>query len=102
MKALLVIDMQVGSFQEDQPRYDASGVIQRINEVAKQVRITRGLVIFVQHQDQHGFQPGTKNWEILPSLERLATDLCVSKQACDAFYETELANVLEKHDVQQL
>ena len=102
MKALLVIDMQVGSFQEDQPRYDAIGVIQRINEIAKHVRATGGIVIFIQHQDQDGFQPGTKNWEILPALERTDTDLLVSKQACDAFYETELANVLEKHSVQQL
>ncbi len=31
MKALLVIDMQVGLFEGDPPRYDADGVIQRVN-----------------------------------------------------------------------
>jgi len=102
MRALLVIDMQVGSFQQDSPRYDADGVIQRINEIARNVRTTGGIVVFIQHEDKDGFQPGTKDWEILPTLERVETDLVVSKQACDAFYETELAAVLEKHGVQQL
>jgi len=40
MRALLIVDMQVGLFEGDLPRYDADGVIQRINEIAKVVRTT--------------------------------------------------------------
>jgi nicotinamidase-related amidase len=47
MKALLVIDMQVGLFEGDPPRYDADGVIQRVNEIAKNTRATGGTVIFI-------------------------------------------------------
>jgi nicotinamidase-related amidase len=102
MKALLVIDMQVGLFEGEPPRHDAAGVVQRINEIARVVRTTGGIVVFVQHEDHGGLQPGTAGWEILPALERMNTDLLVRKQACDAFYETDLTDLLEKHGVKQL
>jgi len=102
MIALLVIDMQVGLFQGGPPRHDAQGVVRRINEIANLVRANSGVVIFIQHEDDRTFIPGTKNWEILPVLERTDTDLCVSKQACDAFYETELSALLQQHGVSQV
>jgi nicotinamidase-related amidase len=102
IKALLVIDMQVGLFEGPSPRYDADGVIQRVNEIARNTRATGGIVVFIQHEDKYSFKQGTKGWEILPTLERKDSDLLVHKQACDSFYETELADVLEKHGVRQL
>lgn len=102
MKALLVIDMQAGLFEGNPPRYDADGVIQRINEVARVMRTTGGTVIFIQHEDEDRLMRGTKGWEILPVLERNVSDLLVYKQACDAFYETTLADVLKKQAVTQL
>jgi len=102
MIALLVIDMQVGLFEGEPPRYDAEGVIRRINEIATEVRATGGIVIFVQHEDNRSFRPGTKGWEILPDLEQKDTDLWVSKQACDAFYETELPDLLKQQNVRQI
>jgi nicotinamidase-related amidase len=100
--ALLVIDMQVGLFEVDPPRHDADGVIRRVNEIAKAVRTTGGIVIFIQHEDDGSLTPGSEGWEILPSLERVDTDLLLRKQACDSFYETELPDVLEKHGAQEI
>jgi len=102
MIALLVIDMQVGLFEGELPRHDAEGVIRRINEIASVVRATGGLVIFIQHEDNRGFVPGTRSWEILPALTRTESDLWVGKQACDAFYETELPELLDQHGVRQV
>jgi nicotinamidase-related amidase len=102
MKALLVIDMQVGLFEGKPPRLDADGVIQRINEIARVVRATGGIVVFIQHEDNNGLKRGTEGWEILPTLERTNTDLLVHKQACDSFYETDLSDLLEKHGSQQI
>lgn len=102
MKALLVVDMQVGLFEGDSPRYDAEGVIQRINTIARVVRATGGAVIFIQHEDQGGLKRGTEGWEILPLLEQMNADLRVSKQACDSFYETNLADLLEQYGVQEI
>jgi nicotinamidase-related amidase len=102
MIALLVIDMQVGLFEGDPPRHDADGVVRCINEVAGVVRATGGMVIFIQHEDDGGLKRDTQGWEILPALERTDTDLLVRKQACDSFYETELADLLEQHGARQL
>jgi len=102
MIALLVIDMQVGLFEGEPPRHDAEGVVQRINDIANSVRAIDSIVIFIQHEDSRAFTPGTKRWEILPDLRRKDTDLLVGKQACDAFYETELPDLLEQHGVRQI
>lgn len=102
MRALLIVDMQVALFESNPPRYEAQAVMQRINEIARAVRASGGMVIFVQHEDQGGLKHGTEGWEILPALERDASDFLVTKQACDAFYETNLADILEKHHVHEL
>jgi nicotinamidase-related amidase len=102
MRVLLVVDMQVGLFEGDSPRYDADGVIQRINKIAKVVRATGGVVIFIQHEDNSGLKRGTEGWEILPILERADTDLLLHKQACDSFYETNLPDLLEQCRAQEI
>lgn len=96
--ALLIIDMQAGLFQEETPRYDAEKVVERINSVARSIRAAGGSIIFVQHDGQPGdcLEPGKKSWEILPALERTNSEMVIRKQACDAFYETGLADLLQK------
>jgi nicotinamidase-related amidase len=102
--ALLVIDMQVGLFGADTPRHDAEGVVHRINTLARAVRREGETVIFIQHDGPPGdvFEPGREGWKMLPSLEREEGDLVVHKRACDAFYETDLAEVLNKRRVTRL
>ncbi len=102
MKALLVIDMQVGLFEGEPPRFDADGVIRRINKIARVVRATGGIVVFIQHEDNGVLKRGTEDWEILPALERMNSDLTVHKQACDSFYESDLSDLLDKLSVQQI
>jgi nicotinamidase-related amidase len=104
MIVLLVVDMQVGLFEGHSPRWDADGVIHRINRVAKAVRAAGGMVVFVQHDDPQGgvLEPGTDGWQILPTLQRTDKDLVIRKQACDAFYETELPDILEECSAQRL
>ena len=104
MIALLVIDMQAGSFSSETPRHDAEGVVTRINRLAGAVRAAGGLVVFIQHDGPPGdtFAPGSDGWHLLPALDHRASDAVVHKQACDAFYETDLAAVLERSGARQL
>ncbi len=102
MIAFLIVDMQKVLFQGNPPRYDAEGVIQRVNQIATAVREVGGMVVFVQHEDPGPFTPGTEGWEILPELTRLDADVVVGKQACDAFYETGLADLLVRVGVSQV
>jgi nicotinamidase-related amidase len=104
MVVLLVIDMQVGLFEGTPPRYDADGVVRRINAVAGAVRAKGGIVIFVHHDDPQGgiLEPGTDGWKLLPTLVRTDRDPVVRKRACDSFYQSELPGILERHRVKRL
>lgn len=104
MKALLIIDMQVGLFTPSTPRYDAHGVISRINALSNKFRSCNLPVIFIQHDgtcDSY-LLPGTPDWEILPSLVMSASDIVVQKTANDAFYNTNLQEKLDSLGVNEL
>lgn len=98
MAVLLIIDMQAGLFSEDTPRYDAEGVMDHINQVAGAVRSSGGSVVFIQHDGQEGgiLAPHTPGWELLASINREPGDLLIRKEACDAFYETDLEGILNE------
>ena len=104
MKAMLVIDMQVGMLDGETPPVDVDGVVYRINKVARALRSTSGLVVFVQHWGPEGdlFAPNSPGCEILPSLEMFERDVVVSKTACDSFCDSRLQSVLKQHDVTEL
>ena len=102
--ALLIIDMQVGSFNADSKRHDVPGLIDRLNDLLARVRAAGGSVIFIQHDgppdDPH--HPGTPGWEILPELNRRTDDILVRKTNCDSFLETNLEAVLAENGVDSL
>jgi nicotinamidase-related amidase len=97
-QALLIIDMQVGSFGEGSDRHDVPGLIDRLNRLAGRLRARGDTVIFIQHDgppdDPH--HPGKPGWEILPELDRRPDDLVVRKASCDSFLETDLEDVLTR------
>lgn len=99
--ALLVIDMQKGLFGT--PRYDSENVILRINDLIGACRKKGHPVIFIQHDGVgDALIPQTPGWEILGELDRVATDLVVRKTACDAFFRTDLMDVLVGFGVERL
>lgn len=104
MKALLIIDMQVGSFKPYTLRHDTMGTIERINILSKKFRDDKQLVIFIQHDGskEHNFVPHTRDWQILPELNSLPGDLFVSKTANDSFYHSELCHILTEHNITEL
>jgi len=102
MRALLVVDMQVGCFSGTPPRLDEAGTVSRINALAQALR-PQGLVVFIQHTDaDEGYPRGMAPWQLLPTLHQEAGDLTVEKTACDAFLETELHTLLQRWSVDEL
>ncbi len=102
--ALIIIDMQVGSFTDETPRHDADGLVARLNSLAERVRQSGALVIFIRHDGPVGdpHHPSQPGWHILPDLNVLPGDEIVAKTACDAFLDTPLEDVLRAHDVNRL
>ncbi len=98
MKALLIIDMQKGSFIPETPRYNAENVIDRINLLSAHFRNNDEPVVFIQHDGSRFdcYVPETDEWEIIPSLNMEENDWIVSKAANDAFYRSKLDAILKK------
>jgi len=96
MDALIVVDMQVGLLSGE-PKYDLSGVVERINRLAAKVRERSGRVIFIQHCGGKGddFEPETPGWAFLPELHREPSDIVVRKTLNDPFVETDLSARLQ-------
>lgn len=92
MQVLIVVDMQNGVFAT--PRYQQESVVERINQLIDAADQT----IFIQHTDAD-MLPSSEAWQVLPSLHRPANAISVTKTACDAFYRTELAQILDRLQV---
>ncbi|MGD9162609.1 MAG: isochorismatase family protein [Desulfobacteraceae bacterium] len=102
--ALLVIDMQVGVFADETPRYDAEGVVSRINAIARTIRKNNGLVIFIRHNSPQGetLEPGSPGWQFLPTLKIKPDDIIINKTSCDSFYNTKLKKVLDQERIKKV
>jgi nicotinamidase-related amidase len=103
-QALIIIDMQCGSFTPSNQRYDADALVARLNDLAARVRRAAGLVVFVQHEgpenDPH--HPGKPGFQLLPDLRVEPGDRRVHKTACDAFLGTPLESDLAAADIRDL
>ncbi len=103
-KALLIIDMQAGSFTPATPRYDTEGVIERINQLAELFRKNGDQVIFIRHDGTKDgdYIPGTSDWQVLTALNQLPGDLYIEKTINDSFYQSDLQMTLQKLGITDL
>lgn len=103
-KALLVIDMQKGSFTTKALRFDTDGVVDRINQLTSLFR-KHGLPVFcIQHDGRNfgEFEKGSIEWEVLDSLNVEPTDILIDKYANDVFYKSVLQTKLVELNVNHL
>ncbi len=102
--ALLIIDMQKGSFTPATPRFDTPGVVYRINELSGLFREKNLPVIIIQHDGskENEYLPGTSEWELLDEIIVKPADILVSKTANDCFYKSDLSKVLDNLKVKHL
>ena len=103
-KALLVIDMQKGSFTPQTPRFDTIGVVKRINELAELFRKLKYPVVYIQH-DGTGtgeFEKNATDWENLDELIVESNDTRIDKYANDVFYKSDLYSKLKELKINEL
>ncbi|QDO95464.1 isochorismatase family protein [Formosa sediminum] len=102
--ALLIIDMQKGSFTPKTPRYNAKGIIDSITKLTTLCHASELPVIYIQH-DGTGtgeLEKHTQNWEILEAFSIHTTDIIIHKRANDAFYDTTLEATLKALNINNL
>jgi len=102
--ALIIIDMQQGSFTPAAPKHDAEGLVDRLNRLAEAARASGGTVIFVQHDGPPGDPHHTDlpGWHLLDTLHVRDGDLHVRKHSCDAFLHTGLDQKLRARSIDRL
>ena len=102
--ALLIIDMQQGSFPPFAERHDREGVVRRMNDLARGVREKDGVVIAVQHDGPEGdpHHPDAPGWALLPDLDVAVSDIHIRKTACDAFLDTDLDKTISRLNIEAL
>jgi len=101
--ALLVVDVQVG-LVELMPAELQAAVLSRIGILVEKARAARRPVIYIQHDGVkgHPLEPGTKGWEIHPSVAPAAGDPVIRKRESDSFFETGLQRELQQKRVTRL
>ena len=103
-KALLIIDMQKGSFTAKTPRFDTEGVVSRINILSEQFRNSNSPVIFIQHDgsSMNEFIPNTTEWELLDEIKVKKSDIFIDKYANDVFYNSLLLSRIKELNIDDL
>jgi nicotinamidase-related amidase len=109
--ALVIIDLQNAILSgmagpERQREIDAAldATVARVADVRKRARKAGVPVIIVQHDDGpgHRLQIGTEGHRLRREIEPEDGDVAVHKTACDAFYRTELHDILTARNIDHL
>lgn len=100
-QALLVIDMQVGVCCGNEVLYQLAELTAGINKRIHHFRKNDAPVIFVQHEDEE-LVAGEPIWKLLPELLARPDDFYIRKTHPNAFYQTELQNLLDSLQIDEL
>ena len=96
--ALLVIDVQNGVVSN---AFEKDAVVLQINKAIDSARANDLPVIWVQHSEEE-MPIGSDFWQIIPELVPEAHDGRVDKTHGSSFQETDLAEILQEHDISHL
>jgi nicotinamidase-related amidase len=99
--ALVIIDVQMGMFDEDEPVHNGEQLLQTLSGLIDKARQANVPVVYIQHNNSQ-FVKGGPAWPIHPSIAPLAGELVVQKRTPDSFHETSLRDELEKMGIKKL
>ncbi len=96
--ALLIIDMQVGCREDCRYQAEFDQAVEYINETARLFR-AKGLPVVVVQDIEVSGGPGHDGFAVVPSINRSETDIVIHKEYNNAFWQTNLAEVLKDKGV---
>lgn len=101
--ALLVIDVQVAMFAEDDPVYDGANLLEKLKTLIARAREAGIPVIYVRHAEEGSpMAYGLPTWQIHPEIAPQEGDLVVDKRFPDSFMQTRLKPELEARGIKKL
>lgn len=99
--ALLIIDLQQGLHSATAPLFQLDELLNRTNQRIAARRAAGDPIIFIQHQDDQ-LVPNSTAWSLFTELASQPTDYFVSKTHLNAFYRTDLPELLTRLAVTDL
>ncbi len=101
--AVLIIDLQVGLFEESGKPYDYEMVISKINSLASIARERQIPIVFIQHETKEGvLKYNSPGWELVSDLDVGVNDYFVRKSTPNSFLKTNLNDVLKKENINNI
>ena len=101
--ALLTIDVQQALCSGVGEVFEVARAIENINLAAAKARAARVLVVLIQQEtDEGAFVYGSLGWELADGLGVEPSDISVRKRAPGSFHRTELKELLDQHNIDQL
>jgi nicotinamidase-related amidase len=97
--ALVVIDAQMGVGGE---AYNHDEVLDNINLLLERARNSDTPVIYVQHNERGGMEPGMPLWQIHPAVTPHEGEPVVQKESPDSFHETRLQEEFQARGIKHL
>ncbi|MGX7418996.1 cysteine hydrolase family protein [Carnobacterium gallinarum] len=98
---LVIIDLQNGLQTEEKHLHKIENVLMGVNQRIAAYRQVEKPIIFVQHSDEE-LVPHTKPWELMPELDKKETDYYIGKTYPNAFFKTDLQELLTKLAVKNI
>lgn len=102
--ALLIIDVQEGSFKEKKILYKGEKLLQIIQLLIKRAHSIHVPVIYIKFNGQSGssLERGTSGWEIHKSIAPSTHDTIIEKNHPDSFHETSLQQELDERNIKRI
>lgn len=102
--ALLIVDVQLGMFDDTDPVYQGALLLERIQNLIFKARQEGHSIIYFQHNEGVGspLEPEKPGWVIHPSISPMKDDIVIQKFTPDSFFNTELHQKLQDKEVTEL
>lgn len=103
-KALLVIDVQNGMFQEGNVVFNGDRLLHDLKFLITKARSYKIPIFYIQHNALAGkpLEYGTKGWEIHTEITPNSQDVIIQKSTPDSFFQTNLDEELKKQGIKHL
>nr|WP_254119357.1 isochorismatase family protein [Bacillus sp. FJAT-29790] len=102
--ALLIIDVQIGSFQESKPLYKGNELLTNIQLLISKTRLVRAPIFYTKFNNIPGkpLERGTSGWKIHPFITPFENDIIIEKNHPDSFQRTNLRQELDVKGIKQI
>ena len=101
LKALMIIDMQKGMFQEGETVYKGGMLISTLKTLIEKARVSNTPIFYVQHNAPVGksMEFGKEGWEIHSEITPRQNDIVIQKTTPDSFLNMTLDEELSRKGV---